>query len=1113
MKQIFKSQFLLFILLLITFHFSNAQTIIYNDAYDLTNGYTFEGSYTITDENTPTDLTFSPDGNKMYIVGKFTDKVFQYNLSTPFDVTSTVTLDGSKNVALGLNENPTGIAFNGDGTVLFSIGDEYNRILTWNLSTPYNITDGLVQDGSSGVSSFEATPEAIAFSSDGNKRYVLGRSGDDINQTNNSFPYSLNFGSNGAFSVSSETLAPYGMAISADDKIILVSSFPNIIQYSLSTAGEVISGVSLDATFFNYSVSFIPQGIAYNDDGTKFYILIEPSSGSGSVSQYSINTANENFTESDLADGSVDGSASIRISGETFNSAGSNLSLGTDFNITNLPTGLVPVIAINADGKLATLTFTGNAVSSLTSDNVASIEISFANSAFVGNDASSVSNALNASTGFGINFFGDASAPTNIILSNSNINENEASGTVVGILSTTDMGVGATYTYTLVAGNGSADNGAFSIAGDKLKSAALFDFETKASYSIRINTDDGNGGDLEKEFTISIMDVSENPTGLALNKTSIDENEALGTVVGILSTRDADAGETYDYTLVKGSGSKDNASFTIEDNKLKSAVIFDFETKDTYSVRINTNDGNGGDFSKEFVISINDLAEMVTWNGTSWSNGSGPLATDNVVINGNYSIDLDGAFDMKSLIVNTGFTVTIDDENTLDIDGDLTNNGSIVVESGSTLLTYDANAFAGNDIEIQRDTRYTDGKYSFVGSPVAQSSSTTASDLGSNVHTYDEALSPIVDDESRWVDANGTDQLEVGRGYTQAFQKEIVFFGTPNTGTITYSGTYANDGWHLVSNPYAAAIFIDDFLDANLNTTDAVYIWDDNNSQTGRGSNDDYIVANKTGATDINDPDNDSRWNDHIGSAQGFMVKLDGAAGNITFTESMRRSDKNADNSFFRKNESKKPLVRLNLRSAEGLHKQAIVGWNNDVSDNEISEGYDAAMFSTKADYAIFTEKSDIKLTIQTVTASKIEIPLGVNVAEGGTYQIEISIENGYSGSLYLHDAVTEEQFDLTQGVFSFTTNSGQITERFTLSTISSVLGLGDSERNIYTFGKTLFINSDKADLRNYQLYNLSGKLMLKTKVSGSAQLDLSMLPNGIYLVSDGIDSKKVILK
>lgn len=40
---------------------------------------------------------------------------------------------------------------------------------------------------------------------------------------------------------------------------------------------------------------------------------------------------------------------------------------------------------------------------------------------------------------------------------------------------------------------------------------ASFDFETKNSYSIRVQTDDGNGGTFEKQFTITINDLDEIP--------------------------------------------------------------------------------------------------------------------------------------------------------------------------------------------------------------------------------------------------------------------------------------------------------------------------------------------------------------------------------------------------------------------------------------------------------------------------------------------------------------------------------------------------------------------------------------------------------------------------
>ncbi|MEP4531844.1 MAG: YCF48-related protein [Cyclobacteriaceae bacterium] len=515
-----------------------------------------------------------------------------------------------------------------------------------------------------------------------------------------------------------------------------------------------------------------------------------------------------------------------------------------------------------------------------------------------------------------------------------------------------------------------------------------------------------------------------------------------------------------------------------------------------------------------FIFSIADIVpSLITWSGTEWSNGSGPTAIDDVTLNAPYITADHGEFEVNNLEVSSSSFLRVSSGHTLDVKKDVIVNGEMFVESGASLITYEGNAL-DDDIYFYRKTRYSDGKYSFVGSPVEQSSQTTASDLGTNVYTYDEAQSDDEEDLSRWIQANDTDQLEPGRGYTQAFQEDITFQGRPNTGTITYSGSYENDGWHLVSNPYAAAIFIDDFIDENDDDiTGAIYIWDDNNSQSGRGSNSDYIVANKSGVTDNHGMDNESRWNSHIGSAQGFFVQLDGEAGDVIFTETMRRSNQNADGNFFRQTHHVKPLIRINLTNDQGLFKQALVGFNNEVSDDKLTSGYDASMFNIHSENAIYTFKDDTRLTIQTVTDQKMEVPVGLNIAESGTYQLNIATEN-YDGQLvYLKDELTGTVTNLTQGAYSFTSAQGQLLNRFRLLSSSAVLSLEQSNSKIYTFDKILHIETSGFQPANYQVYNLSGERIMQVLTSGTTEIDMHHVPNGVYIVSDGIESKKIILK
>ena len=91
-----------------------------------------------------------------------------------------------------------------------------------------------------------------------------------------------------------------------------------------------------------------------------------------------------------------------------------------------------------------------------------------------------------------------------------------------------------------------------------------------------------------------------------MTNASIDEGEPTGTRVGGLTTTDQDAGNTHTYSLVAGDGDTDNASFSISESDLLSAAVFDYETKNSYSVRVQTEDGKGGTFAKKLTITVND---------------------------------------------------------------------------------------------------------------------------------------------------------------------------------------------------------------------------------------------------------------------------------------------------------------------------------------------------------------------------------------------------------------------------------------------------------------------------------------------------------------------------
>ena len=214
--------------------------------------------------------------------------------------------------------------------------------------------------------------------------------------------------------------------------------------------------------------------------------------------------------------------------------------------------------------------------------------------------------------GLSLLVFSVNAAPSNITLSNPTVLETQPSGTAVGTLSATDPNTGDTFTYTLVTGTGSTDNASFTNSGSNLLTAAIFNYEVKSNYTVRVRTTDQGGLWFEKAFTISVLNTNETPTDIALSNASVAEHQLSGTIMGAFSTTDPDLTNTFTYTLVTGTGSTDNASFTIGGSNLLTAAIFNYEVKSNYTVRVRTTDQGGLWFEKAFTITILNTNETPT---------------------------------------------------------------------------------------------------------------------------------------------------------------------------------------------------------------------------------------------------------------------------------------------------------------------------------------------------------------------------------------------------------------------------------------------------------------------------------------------------------------------
>lgn len=191
--------------------------------------------------------------------------------------------------------------------------------------------------------------------------------------------------------------------------------------------------------------------------------------------------------------------------------------------------------------------------------------------------------------------------PVYINLSTDSIDENNSINDVIGTLSSSN----STNNFTLVSGDGDTDNSSFTISGSNLLANEEFDYETKNIYSIRIR--DTGEETIEQQFTITINNINEAPSNITLNTDFIYENNIIGRNIGKFNTINND-GSTFTYSLIE---TLDHSSFTLVNNILKANVVFDYDTKNLYNIRIRSTNEFNLYYEKDFTINIYQQKENI----------------------------------------------------------------------------------------------------------------------------------------------------------------------------------------------------------------------------------------------------------------------------------------------------------------------------------------------------------------------------------------------------------------------------------------------------------------------------------------------------------------------
>ena len=148
-------------------------------AWDITTATFVTVFSTAAQDSAPSDLFFTPDGLSMYVVGDTNNTVFQYTLGTAWSVATAAYASKSFSVATQ-ETNPTGLWFKSDGTAMYVVGAATDTIFQYTISTAWDVSTASYSGISYSVAAQESAPQQVNLSADGLKMWVLGTTGDDI---------------------------------------------------------------------------------------------------------------------------------------------------------------------------------------------------------------------------------------------------------------------------------------------------------------------------------------------------------------------------------------------------------------------------------------------------------------------------------------------------------------------------------------------------------------------------------------------------------------------------------------------------------------------------------------------------------------------------------------------------------------------------------------------------------------------------------------------------------------------------------------------------------------------------------------------------------------------
>ena len=531
-----------------------------------------------------------------------------------------------------------------------------------------------------------------------------------------------------------------------------------------------------------------------------------------------------------------------------------------------------------------------------------------------------------------------------------------------------------------------------------------------------------------------------------------------------------------------------------------------------------------------YVTNPANCVNTTTWNGTAWNNGT-PQINTRVIIAGNYTTTAN--ITACNLNVTNGAQVIITEGTTLTVENEITvaTGSTLTINSNANLVQINDAAVNNGIITVKRNSSALYRlDYTLWSSPVSGQQLQAFSPATSANRFYEYKSTGAAAGQYLIVNA-ATTNFDAAKAYlirmpnadtstpgynegTASLTFTGTFTGTANNGIITKDLTTDSDRYTAVGNPYASAINLNDFFEANSGVLDpgaALYFWrkktDSNASSYASLTRDAYVYNHSKGGADDTEEFGGAQWDELfngtssenwvINPGQGFIVRTAAGVANpkLVFNNAMRRGDTH-NNQFFRTAQQEDPKSRmwLNLTGNDAFSQTAIVYSNTATAG--IDYGRDGKQI-TSGMVSFYSIAQQTNLTIQARPAFQDNdvVTMGYVANATGTFTINLHRKDGVfvnGQNIFIKDKLLSIVHNLTNSDYTFTTEAGTFDTRFEIVYSSAALGtdapvLTSNEVIVYKQDGAINISAGTTEITDVTVYDISGRrLYSKSNVNAT---------------------------